>query len=114
MSAHEFYLGRGETPLNKSVVLGGAGTHSVWIPKAGRKVVVTGVYISSIDTAGTLAFYFDNGNDRIAMYSLAASGQVQPSIEGWHSTVSSGRIFATKSAIQTDGIAINLTGFEIE
>ncbi len=113
MSVSTYYLNKGFTPLAKSVVLSGAGTHSVWIPKAGHRVSITSVYISSIDAAGTLAFYFDNGNDRIAQYSLAASAQVQPVIGGWDSTVSSGRIFAVKSAIQTDGISINLTGFEI-
>ena len=114
MSAHNFFLFRGETPMTKSVVLSGAGTHSIWIPQAGRKVVVTGVSITSLDVAGTIAFYFDNGNSRIAQYNIAASGSVMPVITGWHSTVQSGRIFATKSAIQTDGINISLTGFEIE
>ena len=108
-----FYLEKGYTPLNKSVQLTAGGTHSVWIPKAGHKVIVTSLYISSIDVAGTIAFYYDNGNDKIAMYAIAASGSVSPVIGGWESTVSGGRIFATKTAIQTDGIFINLTGFEI-
>ena len=93
--------------------MSGAGTHSVWIPKTGHRVVVTSVSVTSIDTAGTIAFYFDNGNDRIAMYHLAASGSISPVIAGWESTVASGRIFANKSAIQTDGIQISLGGFEI-
>lgn len=113
MSTTDFYLKAGYTLLNKSVVLSGAGTHSVWIPKTGHRVVVTSVNITSIDAAGTIAFYFDNGNDRIAMYALAASGSLMPDISGWESTVVSGRIFANKSAIQTDGIHINLGGFEI-
>lgn len=111
--SHEYYLNKGFTPLTKSVVLSGAGTHSVWIPKSGYRVAVTSLYISSRDVAGTLAFYYDNGNNRIAMYDLAASANVNPVIGGWESTVSGGRIFATKAAIQTDGIFINLTGFEI-
>lgn len=109
----DFYLNKGYTLLNKSVVLSGAGTHSVWIPKAGHRVVVTSLGITSIDGAGTIAFYFDNGNDRIAMYALAASANIQPIIAGWESTVAAGRIFAVKNAIQTDGIQINLGGFEI-
>ena len=109
----EFYLNKGYTQLTKSVVLSGGGTASVWIPKAGHRVVVDSLYISSIDVAGTIAFYFDNGNDKIAMYQIAASGTIAPIIGSWESTVSGGRIFANKAAVQTDGIMINLTGFEI-
>lgn len=113
MSATEFYLSRGHTFLNKSAVLSGGGTNSVWIPKAGHRVAVTSIGITSIDAAGTIAFYYDNGNDRIAMYHLAASASLMPIIGAWESTVAAGRIFAVKSAIQTDGIQINLGGFEI-
>lgn len=109
----QFYLEAGRTPLTKSVVLSGGGTHSIWIPRAGNRVVVSSVSVTSIDVAGTIAFYFDNGNDRIAMYHMAASGSLFPVIAGWESTVVSGRIFAVKSAIQTDGIQISLGGFEI-
>lgn len=109
----EYYLHKGFTLIPRSVVLSGAGTHSVWIPKAGHRVIITSVFISSLDVGGTIAFYFDNGNDRIAQYNIAASGSVSPVIGGWESTVSGGRIFANKNAIQTDGISINLTGFEI-
>lgn len=108
-----FYLDKGFTPLAKSVVLSGGGTASVWIPKTGHRVVVTSLFVSSIDTAGTLFFYYDNGNDKIAGYNMAASGSIAPIIGGWESTVSGGRIFVNKTAIQTDGIFINLTGFEI-
>ena len=99
--------------MTKSVVLTAAGTHSVWIPKSGHRVVVTNVGITSIDAAGTLAFYFDNGNDRIAMYALNASAGIVPGVVHWDSTVVAGRIFANKSAIITDGIQISLGGFEI-
>ena len=114
MSAHNFYLEKGYTALTKSCLLSGGGTHSVWIPKVGHRVVVTAVNISSIDVAGTIAFYFDNGNDRISMFSIAASASiVPPFISGWESTVVSGRIFANKAAIQSGGLMINLEGFEI-
>lgn len=113
MSATNFYLEKGFTPIAKSVTLSGAGTHSVWIPKTGHQVVVTSVHISSIDVAGTLVFYFDNGNSEIAGYAIAASANFAPAMDCWTSTVTSGRIFATKAAIQTDGIHINLEGFEI-
>jgi len=74
---------------------------------------VTSVNISCTDAGGTIAFYFDNGNDRIAQYSLGASAFIAPVIGGWESTVASGRIFANKAAIPVDAVSINLTGFEI-
>lgn len=113
MAIEEFYLEKGFRLLSKSVVLTNGGTHSVWIPKAGHRVIVTSLQVTSLDVAGTVAFYFDNGNDKIAMYFLAASGSINPVISGWESTVSGGRIFANKVSNQTDGLQINLGGFEI-
>lgn len=113
MSVDTYYLGQGYTLTSKSVVLSGGGTHTVWLPKVGNRVVITSLSITSIDVAGTMAFYFDNGNDKIAMYSIAASGSILPVISGWESTVATGRIFVNKAAIQTDGIQINANGFEI-
>lgn len=108
----EYYLNKGFTALNKSVVISGVGTISVWTPKTGHRVVVTALSVSA-NPAGTIAFYFDNGDDRIATYNLAASSNISPFIGAWESTVTSGRIFAKLSASQTDGTVVNLTGFEI-
>lgn len=112
MSATAYYLGKGFTCLSKSVVVSGTGTFTLWAPVAGRRVVITAIGISS-NPAGTIAFYFDNGNDRIAVYNLAASSNISPVIGAWESTVVSGRIFGKVSASQTDGLAVNVTGFEI-
>ena len=112
MSATEYYLNKGFTCLNKSVVVSGTGTFTVWAPVAGRRVVVTGISISA-NPAGTVAFYFDNGDDRIALFNLSASSNISPTIGAWESTVASGRIFGKLSASQTDGSAVNATGFEI-
>lgn len=113
MSAIHHFLKRGETPITKSVVLSGTGTATVWAPATGKRVIITNLSISS-NPAGTIAFYFDNGNSLIAGYNLPASGFIAPDIGCWESTVVSGRIFAKLSASQTDGTQINLTGFEIE
>ncbi len=113
MTVTDYYLTKGFSLLDKSVMLSGAGTHSVWIPKTGYRVVVTHLYVTSNAPAGTIAFYFDNGNDRIAQYWMAASSVISPVIGGWESTVASGRIFAVKSAIDTDSVNITLNGFEI-
>lgn len=112
MSATQHYLEKGFTCLNKSVAISGTGTFTVWAPVAGRRVVVTAISVSS-NPAATLAFYFDNGNDLIAMYNLGASSNISPTIGAWESTVTSGRIFGKFSASQTDGATVNATGFEI-
>src|SRR5688572_23389634 len=109
MSAIEFFLDKGFTPVNKTVVLSGTGTASVWTPVTGKRVIITDLAISS-NPAATIAFYFDNGNDKIAGYNLAASSNFSPTIGAWESTVVSGRIFAKLSASQTDGTQVNLTG----
>ncbi len=112
MSATNYYLGKGFTCLTKTYVMHGAGTVSAWIPRAGTRVVVTSVAVAS-NLTGTVAFYFDNGNDRIAQYNLPASSTISPVIGAWESTVASGRIFANISGGTTDGTTINLNGFEI-
>ena len=112
MSAINFYLDRGETPKTKTIVLSGTGTASVWVPEAGKRVIVTNLSVSS-NPATTIAFYYDNGDDKIAGFNLAASSTLAPVIGCWQSTVVSGRIFAKLAASQTDGTQINLTGFEV-
>ena len=89
------------------------GTHSVWIPATGKRVVITGISISSYP-GGTLAFYFDNGNDKFAEFSLAASGVITPTIGPIESTVTSGRIFAVNAVSGGGACRVNLQGFEIE
>ena len=112
MSSTNYYLTKGFSCLVKSVVVSGTDTMSVWVPKVGHRVVVTSVAISS-NPATTIAFYFDNGNDKIAGYNLGASSNISPVIGAWESTVAGGRIFSKQAASQTDGTQINLTGFEI-
>lgn len=110
--ATEYFLNKGFSPINKTIVISGTGTASVWTPKTGHRVIVTALSISS-NPAATIAFYFDNGDDKIAGWNLGASSTIAPVIGAWESTVSGGRIFAKLSASQTDGTQVNLTGFEI-
>lgn len=111
MSAIEFYLNKGFTPLNKSTVLSGTGTQSIWTPVAGRTVTVTNVSVST-SLAGTIAFYFEDSS-KIAEFVLTGSATIAPNIGAWVSTVVSGNIFAKLVAGATDGVRVNLTGFEI-
>lgn len=113
MSAINFYLSKGYTPLTKSVIISGLGTVSVWVPPSDKRVVITDVSLSS-NLAGTIAFYFDNGDDRIAAYTLGSSASFSPVIGAWESTVVGGRIFAkigTTSA--SDAWFVNVSGVEL-
>ena len=113
MSAINFYLSKGYTPLTKSIIVSGLNTIAVWVPPSDKRVVVTDMSLSS-NLAGTIAFYFDNGNDRIATYSLGASASFAPQIGAWESTVVGGNIFArigTTSA--SDAWFVNVTGVEL-
>lgn len=113
MSAIDFYLEHGFTPMVKTTSLSGPGTLVVWSPVAGKRVHVTDVSIAA-NVKGTIAFYFDNGNDKIAQFTSLASATIAPDIGLWQSTVMSGKIFARASAgAASDGWDINLTGVEI-
>lgn len=113
MSATEFYLEKGFTPLAKISNINGLDTVSVWIPVTGKRVVLTNLQIST-NYAGTIAFYFDNGNDKFAEFLLNSSSTVSPTIGAIESTVVSGRIFARAGGLSgTDGWRVNLQGFEL-
>lgn len=113
MSAINYYLSKGYTPLTKSSVISGLGTISLWIPPSDKRVVLTNLSIAS-NLAGTIAFYFDNGDDRIAAFSLSASTSFAPQIGAWESTVVGGRIFAKiGTASASDAWFVNCTGIEL-
>jgi len=109
--SNEFYLSRGYTPQVKSVTISGLSTIKVWTPAAGKRVVVTNVSISS-NAAGTIAFYFE-GNDRIAQFFRQGSATINPHIGSWESTTVAGGIFAKVNTSETDGVYVNLEGFEM-
>ena len=47
MSAINFYLESGYTPLTKSIVFNAPGTLSLWIPPSDKRVVVTNLSIGA-------------------------------------------------------------------
>lgn len=112
MSAIQFFLERGFTPVNKAVVISGPNTMAVWTPVTGKRVFVTDISVGT-NVGGTIAFYFDNGNNQIARFSVAGSASISPFIGCWESTVVSGAIFARTLGNASDGWYVNLTGFEI-
>lgn len=112
MSALNFYLSKGYTPLSKSVVISGPNTITIWTPPSDKRVVITDLSIAT-NVNGTIAFYFDNGNDRIASFSLSASASLAPQIGAWESTVVGGLIFARTLGNASDGWYVNVTGVEL-
>ena len=112
MSATNYFLEKGFTPVNKSVVISGPNTIAVWTPITGKRVFLTGLSIGA-NLGGTMAFYFDNGDSRFAIFSLAASATITPEIGCIESTVVSGAIFARTLPNASDGYYVNLTGFEV-
>lgn len=97
--------------MNKSTIISGPNTISVWTPIAGNRVILTDMSISA-NQAGTIAFYFDNGNDRFASFNVSASSTITPFIGCVESTVVSGAIFARTLGNTSDGWYVNLTGVE--
>ena len=113
MSAINFFLERGHTPINKSVIFQGNDTVSVWVPATGKRVVVTNVSVAA-NLGTTVAFYFDTTTAyRAGIISTDGSTMTNPDIGCWESTVVTGRIFARKNTTLGECI-VNLTGFEID
>lgn len=114
MSALNFYLEKGFTPINKNVIFSGSDTVTVWSPVTNNRVIITNVSVAS-NISATVAFFFDdrqNPNARIAIFSTDGSTMVSPDIGCWESTVVSGKIYARKNTTLGEAI-VNLTGFEI-
>ena len=113
MSAYEFYLNKGFTPQTRTTSISGAGTIAVWSPATSTRVAITDMTISNI-LAGTIAFYWGNlAGDKIAEFVLSGSANVTPAIGGWEGTAYDRVLFAKLVASATDGVRVNLTGFEL-
>lgn len=114
MSAFEAYLNKGYTPANKSVGINGSDTVAVWTPTTSTRIVVTDVSLAC-NSAGTIAFYWGNlAGSVIAQFARTGSTQINPVIGAWESTMYDRVLFAKAGgAVGTDGIVVNLTGFEI-
>ena len=113
MSALNYYLRHGYTPINKLVIIQESAAVAAWSPKTSTKVVVTDLAISN-NQAGTIAFYWGNvGGDKIAEFLLSGSSSITPSIGVWQGTAYDRSLFARTNSGATDGFRVNLTGFDI-
>ena len=113
MSAIEHYLKAGYSPMTKTTAISGVSTIAVWTPSTSTKIVVTDMTLSTI-TPGTIAFYWGNlAGDKIAEFVLSGSLNISPQIGCWEGTAYDRSLFAKLVASQTDGVRVNLTGFEL-
>ena len=108
----EYYLNQGYTPLTRVTILNGITTAAVWTPKARHTVRVTNAAISA-NNAGTIAFYWSGDDTRVAEFLFAGSANISPVIGVWEGTLIANSLVAKLGASATDGVRINLTGFEI-
>mgnify|MGYP001558951307 CR=1 FL=1 len=113
MSEFEAYLNRGYTPVTKSVSVNGADTIAVWTPTTSTRVVVTNIAVAR-NFAGTFAFYWGNlAGSKIAEFTNSGTAIVNPGIGAWESTMYDRILFYKQATSATDGVVVNLTGFEI-
>ena len=114
MSAIKFFLDKGFSPKQRTFVFSGTGTAAVWTPITSTRVVITDVSISA-SPAGTIAFYWGNlAGDKIAEFLFAGSSTISPGIGCWEGTAYDRVLFAKPNIAGTDGIRVNLTGFELQ
>ena len=116
MSAVNFYLKRGYPPINKNVIISGPDTIAIWTPVTGNKVVLTDITITANQKGTMVIFLYDqqlDGINRVAAFSMGASGTIVPAIECIQGTANSGVIYARTTGNTTNGWNLNLTGFEI-
>ena len=111
--AVEFYLSKGYTPQNKTVTISGLDTFTVWSPTTSTRIALTNLSISN-NYAGTLAFYWGNlAGSKIAEFLLSGSANISPAIVVWEGTMYDRTLFGKAAVSGTDGIRVNVTGFEI-
>lgn len=112
MSAEQFYLAQGYTPTFKTVSFNGAGTVTVWTPRASTKIVLTKLSVAT-NLAGSTAFYFGNlAGEKIVQFNNAASGFVEMSLLADSNTYDR-TLVGNSSGMGTDGVKVSAFGFEI-
>ena len=113
MSAIAHFLRAGYTPLTRTTKISGLSTIAVWTPSTSTKVVVTNMTLST-NLATTIAFYWGNlAGDKIAEFVLSGSLNISPQIGCWEGTAYDRSLFAKLVVSATDGVIVNLTGFEL-
>ena len=115
MSAVNFFLEKGFTPVAKTTSITGADTLAVWTPITGKRVVITDLSLTGGPLDSTISFFFadrQNPVAKIATFNAQASLTASPIIGCWESTAVSGAIYARKTTTLGE-MTVNLTGFEL-
>ena len=115
MSAINFFLDKGFTPIAKTISISGADTLAVWTPVTGKRVFVTDLSLTGGPLDSTISFFFadkQNPVAKIATFNAQASITIAPGIGCWESTAVSGAIYARKTTTLGE-MTVNLTGVEI-
>lgn len=114
MSVNNFFLEHGYTPENRYTAFDATTTLSIWTPRSGNRVCLTGLSITNNAAAGTLLIVFDHPNaTKIAEVTVGASLTITPTIGAIMSTVVGGAIFARPSSSPTNGWRVWAQGFEL-
>ena len=112
MSASDYYLNKGFTPTFKTVSFGGAGTITVWTPRASTKIVLTQLVVAS-NLGGSSAFYFGNlAGTKIVQFNHAASSVISTELLA-DAEIYDRTLVGNVSAAGTDGVKVTAIGFEI-
>lgn len=112
MSATDFYLSKGFTPTWKTVSFNGAGTATVWTPRASTRIVLTRI-VAANTNAGSMAFYYGNlAGTKIVEFRFGGSSTIDVSLDADSGTVDR-TLVGNVTGGGTDGNQVTLTGFEI-
>ena len=112
MSATNFYLEHGYTPVVKTASFAGAGTITVWTPRTSTRIVVTD-FVVAATLAGSTAFYFGNlAGTKIVEFRHAGSATVAVSLLADSGTYDR-TLVANSVNPGTDGVKVTVAGFEI-
>ena len=115
MSAINFFLEKGFSPIAKTKNISGADTVVVWTPDSDKRVFITDVTLVPGPLTDTISFFFadrQNPVAKIATFGLEGSATLSPIIGGWESTAVGGAIYARKTTTLGE-MTVNLTGVEL-
>ena len=112
MSATQFYLDKGFTPTWKTVTISGAGTVTVWTPRASTRIVLTQLVMAT-NLVCSSAFYFGNlAGEKIVQFQHLGSSTLSAELLA-DSGTSDRTLVGNVSNGTGDGFKITALGFEI-
>ena len=111
MSATNFYLEKGYTPVFRHRDISGIGTATVWTPTTNTRIVLTGLSISA-NLAGTIAFYWASADTKLFEFYVGGSSTIIPIVH-LESSLQNLTLDARTSSGGINGWKVTAMGFEI-